>query len=73
MTLNVACADCSTRKFGKSRIGVWWGGGPVTIGSNRLRAILGSLTRRRFAPAPKTLLGSRFVERGTWSRLDNTR
>ena len=35
-------------------------GAPGETGSNRLRAILGSSTRRRFAPTPKTL--TRFVE-----------
>jgi len=35
-------------------------GAPGEIGSNRLETILGSSTRRRYAPAPKTL--SRFVE-----------
>ena len=40
-------------------------GAPGTMGSNRLRAILGSSTRRRCAPAPKFLLWSEFVERAT--------
>jgi len=44
------------------RKGLKGNGAPDRIGSDRHQAILGSATRRRYAPPPKTL--TRFVEQG---------
>ena len=62
MTLNVACADCSTRKFGKSRIGVWWGGGTMT--QNRLWPILALWAS---ALRASVQIATQFVERATFN------
>ncbi len=44
-------------------------GAPDRIGSDLHQAILGSVTRRRYAPPPETL--TRFVERGPSGRKDD--